>query len=97
MSTEVNASRSLQAELIGKSTGSAAFVYGAMSFLDKFSNGVAIYLIQLHRHALIEEGGRAGSAPFVRQAFTLGCGASAAAGALFAWLLRLSIASRARG
>jgi len=86
-----------QAELIGKSTSSAAFVYGAMSFLDKFSNGVAIFCIQRHRQSLIDTGGRENSAAFVRQAFTVGCGAAAIAGVAFASLLRLGIVARGCG
>eukprot|EP00088_Acartia_fossae_P035283 TRINITY_DN36317_c0_g1_i6.p1 TRINITY_DN36317_c0_g1~~TRINITY_DN36317_c0_g1_i6.p1 ORF type:complete len:503 (-),score=44.66 TRINITY_DN36317_c0_g1_i6:227-1705(-) len=39
-------SLSLTAELIGEHSSSAAFVYGAMSFTDKVSNGVAVVLIQ---------------------------------------------------
>ena len=39
-------SLSLTAELIGSNTESAAFVYGAMSFTDKVSNGVAVMVIQ---------------------------------------------------
>jgi len=39
-------SLSLTAELIGENSTSAAFVYGAMSFTDKVSNGVAVVVIQ---------------------------------------------------
>jgi len=39
-------SLSLTAELIAANTESAAFVYGAMSFTDKVSNGLAVMLIQ---------------------------------------------------
>lgn len=39
-------SLSLTAELIGSNTESSAFVYGAMSFTDKVSNGVAVMVIQ---------------------------------------------------
>jgi len=39
-------SLALTAELIGKNSGSAAFVYGAMSFTDKVSNGLAVMGIQ---------------------------------------------------
>lgn len=34
------------ADLIGLDTNSGAFVYGAMSFVDKISNGVAVMAIQ---------------------------------------------------
>jgi len=39
-------SLSITAELIGPNTESAAFVYGAMSFTDKVSNGLAVMAIQ---------------------------------------------------
>ena len=39
-------SLSLTAELIGQNTESSAFVYGAMSFTDKVSNGLAVMVIQ---------------------------------------------------
>ncbi|XP_071543920.1 major facilitator superfamily domain-containing protein 12-like isoform X2 [Panulirus ornatus] len=39
-------SLSITADLIGPNVESGAFVYGAMSFTDKLSNGVAIMLIQ---------------------------------------------------
>ena len=36
----------ITADLIGLNTESGAFVYGAMSFVDKLSSGVAVTLIQ---------------------------------------------------
>uniref|UniRef100_H2ZKP2 Major facilitator superfamily domain-containing protein 12 n=1 Tax=Ciona savignyi TaxID=51511 RepID=H2ZKP2_CIOSA len=39
-------SLSMTARLIGKETGTGAFVYGAMSLTDKLSNGVAVVIIQ---------------------------------------------------
>ncbi|XP_042335647.1 major facilitator superfamily domain-containing protein 12 [Sceloporus undulatus] len=39
-------SLSMTADLIGTNTHSGAFVYGAMSFTDKVSNGVAVMIIQ---------------------------------------------------
>jgi len=36
----------ITADLIGLNTESGAFVYGAMSFVDKLSNGVAVTVIQ---------------------------------------------------
>jgi len=39
-------SLSLTAELIGENVSSSAFVYGAMSFTDKVSNGVVVVLVQ---------------------------------------------------
>ncbi|CCD67463.1 Major facilitator superfamily domain-containing protein 12 [Caenorhabditis elegans] len=40
-------SLSITADLINKNTESGAFVYGAMSFFDKLSNGIAYQLIEL--------------------------------------------------
>jgi Na+/melibiose symporter-like transporter len=37
---------SMQADLIGSNTESGAFVYGAMSFVDKVANGIAILVVQ---------------------------------------------------
>ena len=45
-STVLITSLSLTAELISNNTESAAFVYGAMSFTDKVSNGLAVMVIQ---------------------------------------------------
>ena len=39
-------SLSITADLIGSNVESGAFVYGAMSFCDKLSNGAAVMLIQ---------------------------------------------------
>lgn len=39
-------SLSITNELIGASTASGAFVFGAMSFLDKLSNGVIVIVIE---------------------------------------------------
>ncbi|CAF0870315.1 unnamed protein product [Rotaria sordida] len=39
-------SSALTSDLIGQNTESSAFVYGAMSFLDKLANGLAITFIQ---------------------------------------------------
>ncbi|KAJ8304843.1 hypothetical protein KUTeg_018426, partial [Tegillarca granosa] len=39
-------SLAMTADLIGRNVESGAFVYGAMSFTDKLSNGVAVVLIQ---------------------------------------------------
>ncbi|XP_071506133.1 major facilitator superfamily domain-containing protein 12-like [Diadema antillarum] len=46
-STVLVTSLALTADLIGRNTESGAFVYGAMSFTDKLSNGVAVEIIQL--------------------------------------------------
>jgi len=45
-STLLITSLSLTAELIAQNTESSAFVYGAMSFTDKVSNGVGVMVIQ---------------------------------------------------
>ncbi len=39
-------SLSLTSDLVGQNTGSSAFVFGSMSFLDKLSNGIAVALLQ---------------------------------------------------
>ena len=39
-------SQQLQADLVGQNTTQGAFVYGAHSFADKLSNGVAIFVVQ---------------------------------------------------
>jgi hypothetical protein len=39
-------SLSLVTDLIGKNTDSGAFVYGAMSFTDKLSNGIAVAILE---------------------------------------------------
>ncbi|KAJ8304360.1 hypothetical protein KUTeg_017943 [Tegillarca granosa] len=45
-STVLVTSLAMTSDLIGNNTTSAAFVYGAMSFTDKLSNGIAVVLIQ---------------------------------------------------
>ncbi|GLE08016.1 hypothetical protein PINS_up018912 [Pythium insidiosum] len=44
----------LEGDLVGNNVESGAFVYGAMSFTDKISNGIAILLIQNEREKLID-------------------------------------------
>ncbi len=39
-------SLAVTADLIGPHVESGAFVYGAMSFTDKLSNGLTVFLIQ---------------------------------------------------
>ena len=39
-------SQGIVADLIGENTSHGAFVYGLMSFADKLSNGIAVYVIQ---------------------------------------------------
>ncbi|XP_072051519.1 major facilitator superfamily domain-containing protein 12-like [Amphiura filiformis] len=48
-STVLVTSLSMTADLIGQNTESGAFVFGAMSFTDKLSNGIAVVIIQ-HIH-----------------------------------------------
>ncbi|XP_021379623.1 major facilitator superfamily domain-containing protein 12-like isoform X2 [Mizuhopecten yessoensis] len=48
-STMLVTSLAMTSDLIGQNTESGAFVYGAMSFTDKLSNGLAVVLIQ-HNH-----------------------------------------------
>ncbi|XP_060070699.1 major facilitator superfamily domain-containing protein 12-like [Ylistrum balloti] len=45
-STMLVTSLAMTSDLIGQNTESGAFVYGAMSFTDKLSNGIAVVLIQ---------------------------------------------------
>ena len=45
-STLLITSLSITADLIGINVGGGAFVYGFMSLVDKFSNGIVIMIIQ---------------------------------------------------
>lgn len=45
-STMLITSLSITADLIGHNTSSGAFVFGAMSFVDKLSNGIAVIVIE---------------------------------------------------
>ncbi|OQR81890.1 Glycoside-Pentoside-Hexuronide (GPH):Cation Symporter Family [Thraustotheca clavata] len=45
----------LEGDLVGDQNESGAFVYGAMSFTDKISNGVAVLLIQNARQAIVAD------------------------------------------
>ena len=42
-------SQSILNDMIGQNTASSAFVFGAMSFLDKGANGTAVMIIQVMR------------------------------------------------
>lgn len=42
-------SQSILNDMIGQNTASSAFVFGAMSFLDKGANGIAVMVIQVMR------------------------------------------------
>ena len=52
ISITVIISVSMEADLIGSNTESGAFVYGAMSFADKLSNGIAILAVQFVGNSL---------------------------------------------
>lgn len=49
-SIQLVTSLGLTADLIGQDTDTGAFVYGAMSFVDKISNGIAIVILQTYFH-----------------------------------------------
>eukprot|EP00753_Platysulcus_tardus_P015246 PLAT4940.3.p2 GENE.PLAT4940.3~~PLAT4940.3.p2 ORF type:complete len:612 (+),score=198.54 PLAT4940.3:1294-3129(+) len=71
----------MEADMIGKNTESGAFVYGAMSFTDKLSNGIGIVVIQFMRTPLTARQ----QGPFVRDVMTFVPGAAAILGALVAF------------
>jgi Na+/melibiose symporter-like transporter len=84
-------------ELIGEATDSSAFVYGALSFTDKLSGGVTVYLIQLHRQHIEDsqcsrtpsQHGRADCLAldhFILVVLSYGCAIAVGCGMLFAWL-----------
>lgn len=87
---------SMVGDLVGDRTSSAALVYGLLSFTDKLSNGVAIFLIQLHRQYLVSHvcGDKhiycEALAVFTRQVIAFVCGGAVVAGALFSVLTALS-------
>ena len=47
---------SMEADLVGRNVESGAFVYGAMSFTDKLSNGLVILAIQTGQTAVARDG-----------------------------------------
>ncbi|KAK3924979.1 Major facilitator superfamily domain-containing protein 12 [Frankliniella fusca] len=49
-SIQLVTSLGLTADLIGQDTDTGAFVYGAMSFVDKLSNGLAVFILQSYFH-----------------------------------------------
>ncbi|KAE8749688.1 hypothetical protein FOCC_FOCC003675 [Frankliniella occidentalis] len=49
-SIQLVTSLGLTADLIGQDTDTGAFVYGAMSFVDKLSNGMAVFILQSYFH-----------------------------------------------
>lgn len=64
------------ADLIGDNVETGAFVYGAMSFLDKMSNGIAIQIIQVFYPKNKENRSSAG-ALYYREVMVLASGATA--------------------
>lgn len=64
------------ADLIGNNTETGAFVYGAMSFLDKMSNGIIIQIIQLFYPKNSDNGSSAGGL-YYREVMVFASGASA--------------------
>lgn len=64
----------ITADLIGDKTGSGAFVYGIMSFCDKFANGIAVIIIQ-DLHSTTDKN-------YYRDVITYSCGGAALLGAL---------------
>lgn len=91
-STMLISSLGMTNDLIGHNTTSGAFVFGAMSLLDKFSNGLAVMAIQ----TLHDETGN-GNPMFYRNVLTFVCGGATVL-ALFALLLlsRQSLGARKR-
>eukprot|EP00300_Choanocystis_sp_HF-7_P030537 c39395_g1_i1.p1 GENE.c39395_g1_i1~~c39395_g1_i1.p1 ORF type:complete len:504 (+),score=85.64 c39395_g1_i1:65-1576(+) len=90
-STCMITSVSMVGDLAGSRVNSAAFLYGLMSFTDKLSNGLVIFLVQLHRESLVnnycngsddncEELGK-----FTRLVMSWGCGAAMVVGMVFGW------------
>lgn len=45
----------MESDLIGEKVNTGAFVYGALSFTDKMSNGLVILLIQIMQEPLEDE------------------------------------------
>lgn len=53
MITSIN----MEGDLVRMTSSGSAFVYGAMSFTDKVSNGIAIVIIQQYRQNITDEHG----------------------------------------
>jgi len=82
-STLLITSLSLTAELIAQNTESSAFVYGAMSFTDKVSNGVGVMVIQHFIPCFKYCEGVEESNWYYRDVLFFACGAAALLGAFF--------------
>ncbi|EQC25396.1 hypothetical protein SDRG_16723 [Saprolegnia diclina VS20] len=76
----------LEGDLVGDQNESGAFVYGAMSFTDKISNGIAVLLIQNARQALTNDA--LADAYFVRQIYCLVPGLAVVLGAITLYWMR---------
>ncbi|GAB9466125.1 Glycoside-pentoside-hexuronide [Globisporangium polare] len=85
----------LEGDLVGNNIESGAFVYGAMSFTDKISNGVAILLIQNEREKLqslpLED------AEFLRQVYCILPSIAAIIGVLTVLYMRYWSTSKRKG
>lgn len=84
----------LEGDLVGNNIESGAFVYGAMSFTDKISNGIAILLIQNEREKLqdlpLED------AAFLRQVYCILPSLAALVGVLTVLYMRYGSSSKRR-
>ncbi|KAK7496875.1 hypothetical protein BaRGS_00011855 [Batillaria attramentaria] len=84
-------SLSIVADLIGDTTGSSAFVYGAMSFTDKLANGVAVEIIQIF-HPCVNC--CPACTPYYRKVQSFGPGGAAVLALLGLFMLKLSLFGR---
>ncbi|ETV98442.1 hypothetical protein H310_08594 [Aphanomyces invadans] len=80
----------LEGDLVGDSCESGAFVYGAMSFTDKISNGVAVLWIQNEREAIQAQfpSTTAEDGAFVRAAYCILPAVCAIVGALTLYYMK---------
>ncbi|ODN01676.1 Major facilitator superfamily domain-containing protein 12 [Orchesella cincta] len=91
-------SLSITADLIGDNIESGAFVYGAMSFCDKISCGVAVVLISSfnpckdEKHACVGEGGK----QFYRDALGYSSGGSAIGAMIFTLIITIMLMRKSR-
>ena len=63
----------MEGDLVGKDGTGSAFVYGAMSFTDKLSNGLAVVWIQAGKENIIQQHGHHSpeNGEYIRQVFCL--------------------------
>ncbi|RHX99573.1 hypothetical protein DYB36_012616 [Aphanomyces astaci] len=80
----------LEGDLVGDSCESGAFVYGAMSFTDKISNGIAVLWIQNQREAIQVQfpSSTAEDGEFVRLAYCVVPAVSAILGAITLYYMK---------